>query len=41
MLFLRIAGIPSGAALPGLLLAKLWVQLLALAGGGLAAPGAP
>lgn len=28
-LFLRIAGIPLAAALPGLLLAKLWVQLLA------------
>jgi len=29
LLFLGIAGIPLAAALPGLLLAKLWVQLLA------------
>lgn len=29
VLFLRIAGIPLAAALPGLLLAKVWVQLLA------------
>lgn len=29
VLFLNIAGIPLAAALPGLLLAKLWVQLLA------------
>ena len=30
VLFLSIAAIPLAAALPGLLLAKLWVQLLAL-----------
>ena len=30
VVFLRIAGIPFAAALPGLLLAKLWVQLLAV-----------
>ncbi len=29
VLFLHIAGIPLAAALPGLVLAKLWVQLLA------------
>ena len=29
LLFLTIAGISLGAALPGLLLAKVWVQLLA------------
>lgn len=30
LLFLSIAGIPLGRALPGLLLGKLWVQLLAV-----------
>lgn len=30
VVFLRIAGIPFSVALPGLLLAKLWVQLLAV-----------
>lgn len=29
LIFLSIAGIPLAAALPGLLLAKLWVQILA------------
>ena len=29
LIFLGVAGIPLAAALPGLLLAKLWVQLLA------------
>ena len=29
VIFLKLAGIPLGAALPGLLLAKIWVQLLA------------
>jgi queuosine precursor transporter len=29
VIFLSVAGIPLGAALPGLLLAKLWIQLLA------------
>ena len=29
VLFLSLAGIPLAAALPGLLLAKVWVQLLA------------
>ena len=29
VIFLGVAGIPLGAALPGLLLAKLWIQLLA------------
>jgi queuosine precursor transporter len=29
VIFLGVAGIPLAAALPGLLLAKLWIQLLA------------
>src|SRR5690606_21384090 len=29
VIFLTLAGIPLGVALPGLLLAKVWVQLLA------------
>ena len=30
VLFLQVAGIPLGAALPGLLLGKVWVQLAAV-----------